>query len=187
MTKTGSIRGSVVLSRLAFVRQAKGEEAVKRVLAALPLEDRKHFAGTVLPNVWYPFEAGEHLDAAIAAELGGGDEIFKQMGARSAEFNLGDTQKLFVQGRDPQGLLRSASAIYRLYYDTGARTYHASGARKAVLRTLQSKTFSTYDCLTVVGWHEKAIEMCGGRNPRVTHTKCRARGDDFCEYICEWG
>ena len=67
MTKTGSIRGSVVLSRLAFVRQAKGEEAVKRVLASLPLEDRKHFAGTVQPNVWYPFEAGEHLDAAIAA------------------------------------------------------------------------------------------------------------------------
>lgn len=187
MTKTGSIRGSVVLSRLAFVQSAKGDEAVKRVLRSLGEEDRKLFAGTVLPNVWYPFEAGERLDAAIAAELGGGDEVFKQMGARSAEFNLGDTQKLFVQGRDPQGLLRSASAIYRLYYDTGSRTYHASGARKAVLRTLQSKTFSSYDCLTVIGWHEKAIEMCGGRNPRVTHTKCRARGDDYCEYVCEWG
>jgi hypothetical protein len=24
----------------------------------------------VLPNVWYPFEAGERLDVAIAAELG---------------------------------------------------------------------------------------------------------------------
>ena len=187
MTKTGSIRGSVILSRLAFVRGEKGDAAVKRVLRALADEDRKLFAGTVLPNVWYPFEAGERLDAAIAEELGGGEAAFKLMGARSAEFNLGDTQKLFVQGRDPHGLLRSASAIYRLYYDTGSRTYHASGARKAVLRTLQSKTFSTWDCLTVVGWHEKAIELCGGRNPRVIHTKCRARGDDLCEYLCEWG
>ena len=88
------------------------------------------------------------------------------MGARSAEFNLGDTQKLFVQGRDPHGLLRSASAIYRLCYDTGSRTYHASGAHKAVLRTLQANAYSTWDCLTVVGWHEKAIELCGGRNPQ---------------------
>ena len=66
MTKTGSIRGSVILSRLAFVRGEKGDAAVKRVLRALTDEDRKLFAGTVLPNVWYPFEAGERLDAAIA-------------------------------------------------------------------------------------------------------------------------
>ncbi len=187
MTKTGSTRGSVILSRLAFVRKEKGDEAVQRVLRTLTAEDQQLFGGTVVSNVWYPFEAGERLDVAIAAELGGGEATFKLMGARSAEFNLGDTQKLFVEGRDPHGLLRSASAIYRLYYDTGSRTYHASGGRKAVLRTLQSKTFSPWDCLTVIGWHEKAIEMCGGRNPRVTHTKCRARGDGLCEYLCEWG
>lgn len=175
------------MSRLAFVRELRGEGGVRRVLRALGEEDRKWFAGTVLPNVWYPFEAGERLDRVIAEELGGGEETFKLMGAMSAEHNLGDTQKLFVAGRDPHGLLRSASAIYRLYYDTGARTYQAAGARKAILRTLQSKTFSTYDCLTVVGWHEKAIELCGGRAPRVTHTKCRARGDEYCEYVCEWG
>lgn len=176
-----------MLSRLALVRRTKGDEAVKRVIGALPEADQKLFGGSVQSGGWYPFDAGERLDAAIAAELGGGDELFKQFGARSAEFNLGDTQKLFVEGQDPHGLLRSASAIYRLYYDTGSRTYHAQGAKKAILRTLQSKTYSTYDCLTVIGWHEKAIEMCGGRSPRVTHSKCRARGDDFCEYICEWG
>ena len=42
------------------------------------------------------------------------------------------------------------------------------------------------DCLTVVGWYEKAIEMCGATNAKVTETKCRARGDDVCEYLCEW-
>ena len=65
MTKTGSIRGSVILSRLAIVRGEKGDAAVKRVLRALTDEDRKLFAGTVLPHVWYPFEAGERLPSTI--------------------------------------------------------------------------------------------------------------------------
>jgi len=38
----------------------------------------------------------------------------------------------------------------------------------------------------VVGWHRKAIEMCGATNVRVTETKCRAKGAELCEYVCEW-
>jgi hypothetical protein len=42
------------------------------------------------------------------------------------------------------------------------------------------------DCLTVVAWHERAIELSGGRNARVVETKCRSRGDSVCEYRCSW-
>ena len=35
-------------------------------------------------------------------------------------------------------------------------------------------------------WHRKAIEMCGAKNVRVTETKCRAKGAELCEYVCEW-
>jgi len=171
----------VVLSRLAFVRDTKGPAVLERVLARAGSDLRD-----VRPGGWYPFDDGERLDSAIAEEMGGGDKVFLEMGKRSAEFNLGDTQKLFVQGRDPHGLLRSASAIYRLYYDTGSRTYQAQSSRRAVLRTLQSRSFSRSDCLTVIGWHEKAIELCGGKHPRVSHPKCRAEGDAWCEYVCEW-
>lgn len=187
MATAGCIRGGVVKSRLAFVRTEKGDAAVQSVLGRLSEGDRELFGGSIDVNAWYPFDAGARLDESIAEEFGGGERVFRVMGARSAEFNLGHAQRLFVEGRDPHGLLRSASTIYRLYYDTGSRTYQAMSTRRAVLRTLQSKTYSALDCLTVMGWHEKAIEMCGGREPRVSHPKCRARGDSFCEYVCEWG
>ena len=182
----GCVKGTVLLSRLALIRSERGSAAVDLVCARLPAEDRALFQGTIMPMAWYPFEATDRLDLAIAAELGGQDRVFLNLGARSAEDNLGTSHKSYVRSKDPQGLLKQAAQIYQLYYNTGYRTYEWVTSNKAILRTFEAKSFSRHDCLTVVGWHEKAIELCGGRRPRVTEPRCRARGNEHCEYVCEW-
>ncbi len=186
MSNPGSIKGGVLTSRLAFLSSRGGEEAVQRVLATLPIEDQLLLSGDIASSGWYPFATGSRLDAAIAAELGGGDALFREMGAQSARDNLSHAQRAFVRERDPHSLLKGAASIYRLYYDTGRRTFERLGERKVVLRTYDSMTFSRADCLTVVGWHEQVIAMCGGKNVRVTEVQCRTHGDDHCEYVCEW-
>jgi uncharacterized protein (TIGR02265 family) len=183
--KTGKVKGGAIQARLAFVREHGGEDAVGRVLARLSEEDRKACA-RALAAVWYPFDLNERLDGAIAAEMGMGDNVFVLMGEKSAAHNLGTTHRVFMADRDPHGLLRRAAQIYQAYYDTGRREYERLGDHKAALRTYDSNTFSKHDCLTVVGWHRKAIEMCGGSHVRVTETKCRAKGAEVCEYVCEW-
>ena len=179
------VKGGVIQARLAFVREQRGDDAVRRVLERLSEADRKECAH-VLAASWYPFALNERLDDGIAAEMAMGENVFLLMGEKSAAHNLGSTHRVFITDRDPHGLLRRAAQIYQAYYDTGRRTYERLGDTKAVLRTFESQTFSKHDCLTVVGWHRKAIEMCGGKNVRVTETKCRARGADVCEYVCEW-
>jgi len=159
---------------------------VGRVLATLPEEDRLLLSGYIDPSGWYAFDTGSRLDAAIEAELGGGDALFREMGAQSARDNLSPAQRAFVRERDPHALLKGAASIYRLYYDTGRRTFERQDVRKVVLRTYDSTTFSRADCLTVVGWHEQVIAMCGGKNVRVTEIRCRTRDDEVCEYVCEW-
>lgn len=186
MTRTGSIKGGVLTSRLAFLEARGGRDAVGRVLATLPEADRALLSGAIAPASWYPFDTGSRLDAAIEAELGGGDALFREMGAQSARDNLSPAQRAFVRERDPHALLKGAASIYRLYYDTGRRTFERQGVRKVVLRTHDSTTFSRADCLTVMGWHEQVIAMCGGKNVRVTEDRCRTHGDDVCEYVCEW-
>lgn len=182
---TGRVKGGAVVSRLEFVRERGGEPAVQRVLARLSVEDRKACSQLLTAN-WYPFELNARLDEAIAAEMGIGDRVFLLMGEKSAAHNLATAHKVFVADRDPQGLLRRTAQIYKAYYDTGRREYEKLAEKKAVLRTYESETFSKHDCLTIVGWHRKAIEMCGGRNVRVVETKCRATGANVCEYVCEW-
>jgi len=183
---TGSIKGSVLASRLEFVRKELGEAGLERVFERLPAEDHVILSAPLLTAGWYPFPLGERLDLAIADEIGMGARIFRVLGAYSAAHNLGAVHRGYVRDQDPHGLLRQAASIYRLYYDSGRRTYERLGPKKAVLRTYDSRTFSIPDCATVAGWHEKAIEMCGGLRPRVTETHCRARGQGICEYVCEW-
>jgi uncharacterized protein (TIGR02265 family) len=184
----GSVQGAVLMSRLAFVQKNAGDDAVARVLGLLTDEDRRLLGGVMLPHDWYPFATNVRLDLAIAEEMKRGDAIFRELGVASAIDNLGSkAQQRFVAAGDPHGLLQHTTSIYSIYYDTGYRRYEKVGEKKAILRTHSSQSFSLEDCLTVVGWHEKAIEMCGGKGARVTETRCRAKGDEVCEYICEWG
>ena len=179
------VKGGALLSRLAFIREQRGEEGVQRVLQRLSDADRK-LCSPILVGGWYPFELNARLDEAIAAEMRMGEEVFVLMGEKSAEQNLGGSHRAMLSQGDPHGLLRRAPQIYQMYYDTGRRTYERLGDKKAVLRTYDAPAFSHHDCLTVIGWHRKAIEMCGATNVRVIETKCRAKGADCCEYVCEW-
>jgi uncharacterized protein (TIGR02265 family) len=179
------VKGGALLSRLAFVRDHRGEEGVQRVLERLGPDDRLA-CSQILTGGWYSFDMNDRLDAAVAAEMGMGEKVFLLMGEKSGEQNLKGAHRSMLSDGDPHGLLRRAPQIYQMYYDTGRRTYERLGDKKAVIRTHEAATFSKHDCLTIIGWHRKAIEMCGGINPRVTETKCRAAGADVCEYVCEW-
>ena len=179
------VKGGALLSRLSFVREHRGEEGVQRLLARLPESDRKT-CSQLLTGGWYPFDLNERIDAAVAAEMGMGDNVFVLMGEKSAVQNLGGPHRAMLSPGDPHGLLRRTPQIYQMYYDVGRRTYESAGEKKAILRTYDAPTFSKNDCLTVVGWHRKAIEMCGGKDARVIETMCRARGAAHCEYVCEW-
>lgn len=185
MNATGKIKGGPLQSRLEFVRDHRGQDGVERVLGRLPDADR-NVCRQILTGGWYPFDLSERVDRAVADEMGMGEKVFLLMGEKSAEHNLNKAHKAFVTDRDPHGLLKRAAQIYQAYYDTGRRTYEHVSDTKAILRTYESETFSIADCLTVVGWHRKAIEMCGGKDVKVVETKCRARGADVCEYVCEW-
>ena len=182
----GCVKGIVLQSRLAFVKAKGGPSAVERVLDGMPPETRKFLTDIILPMGWYPFEANADLDRSIAKSFGGGDLLYRQMGVQSAIDSLGSAHRNLIRSRDPHGLLKHSAQIHNLYYDTGYRTYEWVDPKKAILRTFDCKSFSREDCLTNMGWHQKALELSGAVRPRVTDPKCRAHGDRCCEYVCEW-
>lgn len=181
------VKGSVLKSRLAFIEQHGGAAAVERVLATLSPADQNELKNLVAIQ-WCPFELGRRLDEAIVAVLGGGRaQFFERLGAASADANLTGVHKAFLAPGDPQAFLAKAPQIYKLYYDTGRRDYAPLGARAAVLTTHDAETFSGPDCLTVIGWHRRALEMCGATDVHITEEECRARGGSVCRYRISWG
>jgi uncharacterized protein (TIGR02265 family) len=182
-----NVKGSVLRSRLDFVEQQFGKDGLFRLLERLPEPDRELLTKGLLPAQWYPFELGQRIDKVVMEVLAKGDrETFHQLGVRSADFNLKGVHQVFVHPGNPQSLLRRAPAIYKLYYDTGHRTYEETGESTCRLVTYDSESFSEADCLTVIGWHQRAVELCGGRNVAIDHPRCRAHGDTVCEYLISW-
>src|SRR5262245_13878318 len=110
------VKGGALLSRLAFVRQERGEDSVQRVLARLPESDRA-LCSPILTSGWYSFDLNQRLDEAIAAEMGMGEQIFVVIGEKSAAHNLGGAHRAMLSPGDPHGLLRRAPQIYLMYYD----------------------------------------------------------------------
>jgi uncharacterized protein (TIGR02265 family) len=180
------IKGAVLKSRLAFVEEVGGAAALDQVLTRLPPEQQADARG-LLASKWYPFELGKRLDDAIVQVLGGGKpEFFLKLGRASAEKNLAGVHKDFLVAGDPHAFLAKAPLIYSFYYDTGRREYRKTGATEGVLTTHDATTFSAPDCLTVVGWYVRALEMCGAKDVVVAEEECRARGGGVCRYRVRW-
>ena len=180
------IKGSVLKARLALVEELEPDEGVERVLAALPVADRTPLR-SLLATSWYPFELGKRLDEAIVARFGAGKlDFFEKIGEASAQKNLTGVHKHFLVEGDPQAFLARAPMIYSFYYDQGRREYEPFGPNEGALTTFDAEVFSAADCATVVGWHRRALEMCGARNPRVVEEECRARGGRVCRYRLRW-
>ena len=73
-----------------------------------------------------------------------------------------------------------------MYYETGRREYRQTGDTEGVLTTYEAETFSTADCLTVVGWYRRALQMCGAKDVEVVEEECRAKGGTVCRYRVSW-
>lgn len=181
------IRGSVLKARLAFVEQIGGRGALEKVLAALPEGDRVQLSGFVSSTGWFPLNMGARLDEAIVRALGKGDpKYFERLGEASAEKNLGGPHREFLVAGDPQAFMAKASVIYSFYYQGGSRSYEPTSPTGGVMVTRDAPHFSAPDCLTVVGWYRKALQMCGAHSVRVTEEECRAKGGRVCLYRVAW-
>lgn len=188
MTALQQVGGNIILARRSFVQARGGDALWERVLARLPADDAQKLRKTLLVTSTYPLELNLRLDDAIAAELypGEPDRAFLEMGRASADTNLNGPQRAFVRQGDPHYLLSLSETIYSYYYAQGRRTYDRSGPKSGVVTTYEAPPSSPADCLTVIGWYQRAIELSGGEDARVVEEKCRSRGHDRCEYRCVW-
>jgi hypothetical protein len=181
------IKGAILESRLQFVRERFGAEAVEQVLTALPNPVQSVLRKPLNSSGWYNFQICLHLDDAIVRVIGKGDpRLFEEMGAASARQNLGGTQKFYLDPGNPQGFMLRAPLIYNVYYDKGWRDYKPTSPTSGVMTTYEADTYSEADCMTVMGWYKQALKMCGARNVDIVEETCRSRGGDCCKYVVSW-
>ena len=107
------VKGAVLKSRLAFVEEHAGKDALAKVIASLPADDQRSLR-IVFTSNWYPFELGKRLDDAIVQVLGKGrSDFFEKLGEASAVKNLGGIHSGYLTRGDAHGFLPRRPASTR--------------------------------------------------------------------------
>jgi len=180
-----NVKGGLIRARFLFIVLNHGPETWTRVLAALPNEDRESLKEIIVEN-WYPLQTLDLIDRSIAEQLGDNEEeVFDRLGEFSATSALSGPYSSLVNP-DIHSFLKQSALIHHAYQDFGAASYGALSETSGLL-TIQYDTAPPPSfCASGSSYFRHAVELCGARSARVTHTRCRARGDDACEFYFTW-
>ena len=181
------VKGGLLRARFLFVVLNHGPDAWTRVLATLPEDERQSLKEIVLDD-WYPLATLDLLDRAIAEQLADGDneeEVFDRLGEFSATSSLSGPYSSLINS-DVHSFLSQSALIHHAYQDFGRASYNPLSDTSGLLTIHYDKAPPASFCISGSSYLRHAVELCGARSARVTHTRCRARGDDACEFYFTW-
>lgn len=181
------VKGTAVSASVAYLKERLGPEAFAQVVEGLSPEAQKTLGGTVLPSGWYEFS--NLLELMVAAEKRlprGAKPLAWEMGRYSAESGLKTVYKIFFKVADVGFILKKASQVFSNYYDSGKMETVKNEGKSATLVLTDFDQPNHHFCDRLLGWMERTVELTGAREVRMTHPKCRMRGDDRCEYRGDW-
>ncbi len=180
------MKGVVFTSRHNFVRSRYGPAAWQRVLEVLPPGSRKLLAKTVKSGDWYPLTLNEEVDRAICRVLAAGDpQIYRTMGAYSADLTIEGTSPGDVEARNPGGFLRAIDRYAPRYYDGSVAVVELPADGHGILRFYGIRS-NEPNCESNLGYFGRGIELCGGRDVRAHENRCTRDGGKFDEYEFTW-
>jgi len=182
------MKGTVLASSVAFLKMKMGEKEFDALVAGLPADDASVLRLPILQGNWYRF--GLLTDLMKAADgkiaLPPGRSLPWEMGRYSAESGLNGIYKLFFKVAETGFILKRATQLFAAYYDTGTMSVVSSQEGLAVIRIVGFDQPSPLFCERVQGWCQRTTELAGHDHVTLSHPRCSAKGDTFCEYKGEW-
>jgi uncharacterized protein (TIGR02265 family) len=184
---TVMIKGTALSSAQRYVREQHGEARWGEVLGALDADDRRTVEGGVLVSAWYPFALFMRLVRAVETHLGGQvPRLHREMGRAAAEYGLTTLYKVFFKVGSPQFIISRAAKVWRTYNSSGEMTVPVSEPGHAVVELIGFEEPARELCERLPGFFERTVELSGGREVKLVHTKCVNRGETACRFEAWW-
>lgn len=175
-------RGLTLISMLKYVREKKSEKGVEEVLNSLDEKTRNTILNPV-PKDWYPFNAYIKLHVAIDKIIGNGDlSECKKVGRFIAEDNMKQFPKTVYLIFNTKKILRKTPVLWRKYEYPGEVVKIKDEENCAVYRLINFPSQPPI-CSVIIGRLEVALELAGAKNICISEPKCKALGDEYCEFV----
>jgi hypothetical protein len=181
------VKGSAVTSRIRYIRDHADEDVYREVKAELSPANRAALEKGVRPHEWVPYSLFIEMNIAADELLGVGDfALCREMGRYGAKINLPTLYRIFMRLGSVGFILKKASKLWSVHYDSGTLEIEEIGKNAARLTIRDFDAPHKAHCLSVLGWAEGAIELAGSRVVRAVEEQCRTEGADACRFYAEW-
>ena len=176
--------GMDILSTRKFVRQTYGDDALRAIADKLAPHG---YAGMVndviLPDDWQPLHAYDTLLRTI-------EELFPNSGRKLGRFQCQDQLKWWQRGAmrvlKPAWLIENTMSLWPRYCTVGRWDIRWPRPTQVSAIMRDMPPVSAAYCMTIVGFFERFLELCGCRDIRALHTTCVGRGDVECRHDVSW-
>lgn len=169
----------------AYVCEQYGEATWQRVLNELKSDVRYEVEHAIAIG-WYPVRCFADLLRAVDKVCGRGDlGLLKEIGAAEVEHDLNRVLRLFLRVFTPSQIFKVEARLWSHFQDSG--TWQSIKVPNGVDATLTGWAVDLALCVELSGYLARLLELTGGRDVRVNHQRCRAKGHETCLFEMRFG
>lgn len=153
------VKGSSVLSKLAFTKASFGDKAEAALREMIEEAGVRH----LLAGSWYPYTLFvEVLESIARRHYGGNLRRLTEVGDYSARHALTTTYDFFARLRDPARFLSHLATLHGRFYSAGSLgVEHQDGATACVIQLSGMDTYADADLFVAQGFYAGAIDQLG--------------------------
>ena len=139
----------------------------------------------MVPVGWYDTDLFARLLRKIDLTFGSGNlRLLDQVGRYEAQQDFNRVLRLLIRVITPMQIFKAQRRLWTHFQDSGSWT--VTSTPKGMQGTLSDWAVDEALCVELGGYLVRLVEFTGGKNARVTHTECRARGAANCVFDFRW-
>jgi uncharacterized protein (TIGR02265 family) len=182
----GHVKGNPIVATRTFVTERYGQDAWKRVLAALPPSDVAVIADA-LPIGWYRIEVLQRLNRATETVLGdGGGGIARLLGRRTAEIELTTIHRVLLKVATPWYVVERLTMMWQRVQDTGEWKVERVSDTQLIATLTGWAISDEIMCIRLAAFFERTLELSGAQAPVIRRGSCIGRGERSCRFDVSW-
>ncbi|HMI88527.1 MAG TPA: 4-vinyl reductase [Polyangiaceae bacterium] len=141
--------------------------------------------GAAVPVGWYETDLFARLLRKVDLTFGTGNlRLLDQVGRYEAEQDFNRVLRLLIRVVTPTQIFKAERRLWTHFQDSGSWT--VTSLPKGMQGVLSGWAVDEALCIELAGYLVRLVEFTGGRNVRVLHTECRARGGPDCVFDFRW-
>ena len=181
----GKIKGSIMMGIVRFLRLHR-----QQAQRLLPPHLQRYLNTRILATGWHPEEDYLELMRVLvqirARPQERGVSPFEDAARDAAATHFEGPYRSLLRKGDPARTLGNLPALWRLRHDTGEAEVELPAPNQARVLLRGYSLVAPESCDLTQGTLWGMVHHSGGRDIEVKHNRCRARGDDVCEWRINW-